>query len=178
MSYAPLGATYAPSAGRMIYPNVSVCYSAAGATGMACAPTGVPTSTIYSSDYAAQETASTAVGMGSTNTQLMYSLFGPSGANVDGTTYWAGIVSAYQTLGNTGFYYQDWFIPSLGEFRIMANALSQLGRHDASSSTAYATSSEASTGSMWTFAPGTVSIAATSTRPSTTFFNVRPMRMF
>ena len=173
-----LGPAYAPTGGRMIYPNVSVCYSAAGATGVDCAPTPTPTSTLYSSDYAAQERASTAVGMGQSNTDLMYSLFGPSGANVDGTTYWAGIVTSYTTTGPSSATYQDWFIPSLGESRIMAKALSQLGRHDASSSTAYVTSSEASTSSVWTFAPGTVSIPATTSRPSTTLFNVRPMRMF
>ena len=87
-------------------------------------------------------------------------------------------MTSYTTTGPSSATYQDWFIPSLGESRIMAKALSQLGRHDASSSTAYVTSSEASTSSMWTFAPGTVSIPATTSRPSTTLFNVRPMRMF
>jgi len=172
-----IGATYAPT-GRRIYPQAPVCYSAVGAAGVDCAPTVTPTSTVYSSDYAAQEIASTAVGVGQSNTDLMYSLFGPSGANVDGATYLAGIVKSYTTTGPSGATYQDWFIPSLGESRIMANALSQLGRHDASSSTSYVTSSEASLSSMWTFPPGTVSIPATSSRPSTTLFNVRPMRMF
>jgi hypothetical protein len=176
----PGGATLSsgPTASKSFLPSVSACYSSSGGTGVDCAPSGTPSSTLYSSNYAAQEIASTAVGMGATNTALIYSLLGATGANVDNTTYWAGIVRNYLTLGPTGVYYQDWFIPSLGEFRIMATALSQLGRHSAWNSTNYVTSSEASLSNVWAFAPGTVSIPAQQLKSYTTTFNVRPMRMF
>lgn len=60
----------------------------------------------------------------------------------------------------------------------MATALSQLGRHAASSATLYVTSSEASLSNVWAFAPGTVSVPSQSLKSYTTTFNVRPMRMF
>ena len=165
--------------GSLVFiPNVSACYDALGNSGASCAPTGTPNSTLYSTAYATKENASTAFGMGRSNTDLMYALFGPNGANVDSSTYWAGTIRNYQTLGNTGLYYQDWFLPSLSEFRVMATELNRLGLHDTSVSTLYVTSSEASLSNVWSFPPGTVNIPSQSLKASSSLFRARPMRMF
>jgi len=153
------------------------CYTATGTDG-SCA-SGFAYDAYTSGGVPAYYVATAAVGMGKTNTDRLVAAMGSQGQAR--STYLAGMAKDYSTVRN-GITYQDWFLPSQQEAKIMLIALQMVGRLDAAYNGKYvATSSEISAtqyARIYPFILSTTTGAKDSTAPSTAGDRYRFMRSF